>query len=66
MRVFYNGTEMNYRDFIQEVKIELLKEKLLNNPPNAEKSICFDNEAASTSLKQQVARSTRRSFAPVQ
>ena len=57
---------MNYRDFIQEVKIELLKKKLLNNPPNAEKSICFDNEAASTSLKQQVARSSRRSVAPVQ
>ena len=57
---------MCYRDFIHEVKIELLKEKLLNNPPNAEKSICFDNEAAYTSsTKQQVARSTRRSVAPV-
>ena len=66
IHVVYNGTEMCYRDFIHEVKIELLKEKLLNNPPNAEKSICFDNEAAYTSLKQQVARSTRRSVAPVQ
>ena len=66
MWVVYNGTEMSYRDFIHEVKIELLKEKLLNNAPNAEKSICFDNEAAYTSLKQQVARSTRRSVAPVQ
>ena len=51
--------------FIHEVKIELLKEKLLNNPPNADRSICFDNEAAYTSLKQQVAQSTRRSVAPV-
>ena len=66
IHVVYNGTEMCYRDFIHEVKIELLKGKLLNNPPNAEKSICFDNEAAYTSLKQQVARSTRRSLAPVQ
>ena len=32
----------------------------------AEKSICSDNEAASTSLKGQVARSSRRSVSPVQ
>ena len=76
----YNRSEICYRDLINKLKIELLKEKLLNNPkshimgpfwlliisPNAEKSVCFDNEAASTSLKQQVARSTRRSVAPVQ
>ena len=29
----YNGTEICYRDFKQKVKIELLKEKLVNNPP---------------------------------
>ena len=29
----YNGAEICYRDFIQKVKIELLKEKLVNNPP---------------------------------
>ena len=29
----YNGTEICYRDFIQKVKIALLKEKLLNTPP---------------------------------
>ena len=76
----YNRSEICYRDLINKLKIELLKEKLLNNPkshimgplrlliipPNAEKSICFDNEAASTSLTQQVARSSRRSVAPVQ
>ena len=63
----YNGTEICYRDFKQKVKIELLKEKLVNNPPQTqEKSICCDNEAASTSLKGQVARSSRRSVAPVQ
>ena len=28
---------MCYRDFIQEVKIELLKEELLNNPPQTQK-----------------------------
>ena len=37
----YDGKEI-YRDFIHKVKIELLKEKLLNNspptPPNAEKN----------------------------
>ena len=63
----YNGTQICYRDFIHKVNIELLKEKLLNNPPQTEKkSICFDNEAASTSLKGQVARSSRRSVSPVQ
>ena len=63
----YSGTEICYRDFIHKVKIELLKEKLLNNPPQTgKKIICFDNEAASTSLKGQVARSSRRSVAPVQ
>ena len=74
MKVFqshavYNGTEIcyRYRDFKQKVKIELLKEKLVNNPPQTqEKSICCDNEAASTSLTGQVARSSRRSVAPVQ
>ena len=47
----YNGKEICYRDFIHKVKIELLKEKLVNNPPpkTQEKSICCDNEAASTS-----------------
>ena len=66
----YNLSEICYRDLINKVKIELLREKLLNTPtpppppPNAEKSICFNNEAASTSLKQQVARSTRRRVAP--
>ena len=68
-----NGTEICNRDFIHKVKIELLKEKLLNNPPphqkkkkkKAEKRICFDNEAASTSLQRQVTRSGRRSVAPV-
>ena len=38
----YDGKESCYRDFIHKVKIELLKEKLLNNspstPPNAEKN----------------------------
>ena len=29
----YNGKEICYRDFIHKVKIELLKEKLVNNPP---------------------------------
>ena len=29
----YNGKEICYRDFIHKVKIELLKEKLLNNSP---------------------------------
>ena len=63
----YDGTEICYRDFIQKVKIELLKEQLLNNPPQTQKkSICFDNEAASISLKGQVARSSRRNVAPVQ
>ena len=62
----YNRSEICYRDLINKVKIELLKEKLLNNPPKRRESICFNNEAASTSLKQQVARSTRRSVAPVQ
>ena len=51
----YDGKEICYRDFIHKVKIELLKEKLLNNspptPPNAEKIICYDNEAASISFK---------------
>ena len=62
----YNRSEICYRDLINKVKIELLKEKLLNNPPKCRESICFNNEVASTSLKQQVARSTRRSAAPVQ
>ena len=33
----YDGTEICYRDFIQKVKIELLKEQLLNNPPQTQK-----------------------------
>ena len=37
-----------------------------NTPLTPKKSISFDNEAASTSLKGQVARSSRRSVAPVQ
>ena len=62
----YNRSEICYRELINKVKIELLKEKLLNNPPQTQKkSICFDNEAASPSLKGQVARSNRRSVAPV-
>ena len=32
-----NGTEICHRDFIQKVKIELLKEKLLNTPPPLQK-----------------------------
>ena len=51
----YSRSEICYLDLINKLKIELLK-----------RSICFDNEAASTSLKQQVARSSRRSVAPVQ
>ena len=38
----YNGTEICYRDFKQKVKIELLKEKLVNNPPQTqEKRHCL-------------------------
>ena len=35
----YNGTEICYHDFIHKVKIELLKEKLLNNPPKRRKKV---------------------------
>ena len=35
----YDGTEICYRDFIQKVKIELLKEQLLNNPPKRRKKV---------------------------
>ena len=56
----YNGIEICYCDFIHKVKIELLKEKLLNTPSPP------PNEAASISLKGQVAQSSRRSVAPVQ
>ena len=56
----YNRSEICYRDVINKVKIELLKEKLLNTPTPTP----YNNEAASTSLKQQVPRSTRRSVAP--
>ena len=51
----YDGKEICYRDFIHKVKIELLKEKLLNNSPpplqTQKKIICYDNEAASISFK---------------
>ena len=56
----YNGIEICYCDFIHKVKIDLLKEKLLNTPSPP------PNEAASISLKGQVAQSSRRSVAPVQ
>ena len=48
----YNRSEICYRDLINKPEIELLKEKLLNNPPplqTQKRSICFDNEAASIS-----------------
>ena len=37
----YNRSEICYRDLINKLKIEPLKEKLLNNPPNAEKCYLF-------------------------
>ena len=59
IHVVYNGTEMCYRDFIQEVKIELLKEELLNNPPQTQKKVF------ALTTKGQVLRNSR-SVAPAQ
>ena len=37
----YNRSEICYRDLINKVKIELLKEKLLNNPPKRREKYLF-------------------------
>ena len=65
----YDGTEICYRDFIQKSEnwaFEGKSSKYRPPPETQEKSICCDNEAASISLKGQVARSSRKSVAPVQ
>ena len=55
------------RESVRDVTTPWAFHKLLIIPPlTQKKSISFDNEAASTSLKGQVARSSRRSVAPVQ
>ena len=53
----YNGTEICYCDFIHKVKIELLKEKLLNTPspprpPNAAKKYLFSQRGGLHFIKR--------------
>ena len=60
----YNGKEICYRDFIHKVKIELLKEKLVNNPPPQKKNKLIKIHTRNTSKTQRFALIEKKLFGP--